>query len=220
MTTFGTFAGRFVRWEPDPTDSAVACSAWRSDAGTVLPTRRRKVEPASETPSTAELHMPPANEEIGPMTDIAAAPTKELAAVASLLRKLDIGMLTTRAADGALHGRPMSNNGPGSSLAPTAARSPRSTPIRGSSSPSSTRRTAPGSTSKARRPSSVTVSSVSATCGSRSSSAGSRTARMTRRSCSSRSPRAISTPGPGTRICPSTSSAGTRVARRRGSRVR
>ena len=34
-----------------------------------------------------------------------------LAAVAELLKKLDICMLTTRATDGALHGRPMSNNG-------------------------------------------------------------------------------------------------------------
>ncbi len=35
----------------------------------------------------------------------------ELASVAKLLKDLDICMLTTRAADGALHGRPMSNNG-------------------------------------------------------------------------------------------------------------
>ncbi len=35
----------------------------------------------------------------------------ELAAVAALLAKLDICMLTTRASDGSLHGRPMSNNG-------------------------------------------------------------------------------------------------------------
>lgn len=45
------------------------------------------------------------------MTDTAAAPTKDLAAVAALLAKLDIGMLTTHAEDGSLHGRPMSNNG-------------------------------------------------------------------------------------------------------------
>jgi general stress protein 26 len=37
--------------------------------------------------------------------------TTELASVAELLRKLDICMLTTRAEGGALHGRPMSNNG-------------------------------------------------------------------------------------------------------------
>jgi len=35
----------------------------------------------------------------------------DLEAVARLLAKLDIGMLTTRADDGTLHGRPMSNNG-------------------------------------------------------------------------------------------------------------
>ena len=40
-----------------------------------------------------------------------ARPTNELAAVAALLAKLDICMLTTRASDGGLHGRPMSNNG-------------------------------------------------------------------------------------------------------------
>ena len=35
----------------------------------------------------------------------------DLAAVAELLKNLDICMLTTQASDGALHGRPMSNNG-------------------------------------------------------------------------------------------------------------
>ena len=40
-----------------------------------------------------------------------AALQDDLGSVAQLLKKLDIGMLTTRAADGALHGRPMSNNG-------------------------------------------------------------------------------------------------------------
>ena len=35
----------------------------------------------------------------------------DLQAVAELLAKLDICMLTTRADDGTLHGRPMSNNG-------------------------------------------------------------------------------------------------------------
>ena len=35
----------------------------------------------------------------------------DLASVSRLLKKLDICMLTTCAADGALHGRPMSNNG-------------------------------------------------------------------------------------------------------------
>lgn len=44
------------------------------------------------------------------MTDTATS-TDDLAAVAELLKELDICMLTTRAADGALHGRPMSNNG-------------------------------------------------------------------------------------------------------------
>jgi len=34
-----------------------------------------------------------------------------LASVAKLLKQLDICMLTTRAANGDLHGRPMSNNG-------------------------------------------------------------------------------------------------------------
>ena len=37
--------------------------------------------------------------------------TTDLQAVAELLAKLDICMLTTRADDGTLHGRPMSNNG-------------------------------------------------------------------------------------------------------------
>ncbi len=47
------------------------------------------------------------------MTDTAApsTDTTDTAAVAKLLRTLDICMLTTRAEDGALHGRPMSNNG-------------------------------------------------------------------------------------------------------------
>ena len=40
-----------------------------------------------------------------------AAPRDDLTSVARLLKKLDICMLTTRGADGALHGRPMSNNG-------------------------------------------------------------------------------------------------------------
>ena len=40
-----------------------------------------------------------------------AALQDDLGSVAQLLKKLDICMLTTRAADGALHGRPMSNNG-------------------------------------------------------------------------------------------------------------
>ena len=44
------------------------------------------------------------------MTRTAAA-RDDLASVAGLLKKLDICMLTTRATDGALHGRPMSNNG-------------------------------------------------------------------------------------------------------------
>lgn len=35
----------------------------------------------------------------------------DLPAIAQLLRSLDICMLTTRAPDGTLHGRPMSNNG-------------------------------------------------------------------------------------------------------------
>jgi len=37
--------------------------------------------------------------------------TTDLQAVAKLLAKLDICMLTTHAEDGTLHGRPMSNNG-------------------------------------------------------------------------------------------------------------
>jgi general stress protein 26 len=44
------------------------------------------------------------------MTETTSA-TTDLRAVAELLAKLDICMLTTRAGDGALHGRPMSNNG-------------------------------------------------------------------------------------------------------------
>jgi general stress protein 26 len=44
------------------------------------------------------------------MTDT-TAPSSDIAAVAQLLRKLDICMLTTRGADGTLRGRPMSNNG-------------------------------------------------------------------------------------------------------------
>src|ERR1044071_6666376 len=44
------------------------------------------------------------------MADTATS-TDDLAAVAELLKELDICMLTTRADDGALHGRPMSNNG-------------------------------------------------------------------------------------------------------------
>ena len=45
------------------------------------------------------------------MTDTAASSRSDLAAIAEILAELDICMLTTRAADGALHGRPMSNNG-------------------------------------------------------------------------------------------------------------
>ena len=46
------------------------------------------------------------------MTDTTTAPkSQDLAAVADLLAKLDICMLTTHAEDGSLHGRPMSNNG-------------------------------------------------------------------------------------------------------------
>lgn len=45
------------------------------------------------------------------MTDTAPARTDDLAVVARLLAELDICSFTTRAADGALHGRPMSNNG-------------------------------------------------------------------------------------------------------------
>ena len=37
--------------------------------------------------------------------------TADLPAIAELLARLDICMLTTRTDDGALHGRPMSNNG-------------------------------------------------------------------------------------------------------------
>ena len=37
--------------------------------------------------------------------------TTKLASVAKLLKELDICMMTTRAAGGGLHGRPMSNNG-------------------------------------------------------------------------------------------------------------
>jgi general stress protein 26 len=43
--------------------------------------------------------------------DATTAPASDLAAIAALLGRLDICMLTTRAEDGALHGRPMSNNG-------------------------------------------------------------------------------------------------------------
>lgn len=44
------------------------------------------------------------------MTDTATR-SSDLAAIARLLAELDICAFTTRATDGALHGRPMSNNG-------------------------------------------------------------------------------------------------------------
>jgi general stress protein 26 len=53
----------------------------------------------------------PPHREATPMTESPAAPDQSLAAIAGLLAKLDICMLTSRAGDGALHGRPMSNNG-------------------------------------------------------------------------------------------------------------
>ena len=40
-----------------------------------------------------------------------SAQRDDLASVAQLLKRLDICMFTTRAANGELHGRPMSNNG-------------------------------------------------------------------------------------------------------------
>lgn len=45
------------------------------------------------------------------MTGSPDATDQSLIAIARLLAELDICMLTSRAADGALHGRPMSNNG-------------------------------------------------------------------------------------------------------------
>ncbi len=42
---------------------------------------------------------------------MATTRTDELSAIAELLARLDICMLTSRADDGTLHGRPMSNNG-------------------------------------------------------------------------------------------------------------
>lgn len=45
------------------------------------------------------------------MTDTAIAPAADVAAIAALLRKLDICILTTHSSDGTIHGRPMSNNG-------------------------------------------------------------------------------------------------------------
>lgn len=47
------------------------------------------------------------------MTDTArtTAPADDLKAIAEMLARLDICMLTSKADDGALHGRPMSNNG-------------------------------------------------------------------------------------------------------------
>jgi general stress protein 26 len=42
---------------------------------------------------------------------MATATKQDLESIAKLLAKLDIGMLTTKAKDGTLHGRPMSNNG-------------------------------------------------------------------------------------------------------------
>jgi general stress protein 26 len=42
---------------------------------------------------------------------MATATKQDLESIAKLLAKLDIGMLTTKAEDGTLHGRPMSNNG-------------------------------------------------------------------------------------------------------------
>jgi general stress protein 26 len=45
------------------------------------------------------------------MTEPGTWGDEDIKTVARLLAKLDIGMLVTRAADGSLHGRPMSNNG-------------------------------------------------------------------------------------------------------------
>lgn len=45
------------------------------------------------------------------MTDTTTAPAADVAAIAAVLRKLDICILTTHASDGVIHGRPMSNNG-------------------------------------------------------------------------------------------------------------
>jgi general stress protein 26 len=42
---------------------------------------------------------------------MATATKQDIQSIARLLAKLDIGMLTTKAEDGTLHGRPMSNNG-------------------------------------------------------------------------------------------------------------
>ena len=42
---------------------------------------------------------------------MATATKQDIRSIAALLAKLDIGMLTTKAEDGTLHGRPMSNNG-------------------------------------------------------------------------------------------------------------
>ena len=42
---------------------------------------------------------------------MATATKTDLQDIAKLLAKLDIGMLTTKADDGTVHGRPMSNNG-------------------------------------------------------------------------------------------------------------
>jgi len=43
--------------------------------------------------------------------DMTTATNADITDIAKLIAKLDIGMLTTKAPDGTLHGRPMSNNG-------------------------------------------------------------------------------------------------------------
>ena len=120
-----------------------------------------------------------------------ARPTNELAAVAALLAKLDICMMTTRASDGGLHGRPMSNNGEveydGDSSffarEGSRARSARSRLIPMSSSHSSIRRTPPGVNLEGRATGYVPAAAPSASgnCGWMTSSDGSRTGRTTLR---------------------------------------
>jgi general stress protein 26 len=67
----------------------------------------------SMRPARARRIDPPADDlsEVNHMTERATWGGGDIKAVARLLARLDIGMLVTRASDGRLHGRPMSNNG-------------------------------------------------------------------------------------------------------------
>ena len=131
--------------------------------------------------------------------------TADLETVARLLAKLDIGMLTTRADDGTLHGRPMSNNGAveydGDSWFFAEDGSRKVTEIEGDPAVELgfiDSAAATWSTSRGRHPSSATTSNARRRSGSRTSSAGSRTDPRTRTWSSSRSAPSTSMPGRGT----------------------